>query len=587
VIRSPSSGAGAIIRPGAQRIGVRGEYRAGASRIGGYDGLLGRGGTVYVPPLTSQTSVFAAFSLRQLAPQYAGPLVRLQAADTIQQDFSAGSDGFVSASAIAAFVAAHGAVKVAKWYDQSGHGRDVAQATVANQPTFIANRFAKRPSLQFNGAAGNGLTNASVAWTANDLQLFAVLFYSEGAGANWRGLFSLGVSPEYIGTYINTGSSGTDWTAGDGLAFGNQSTTGVPPRSAVTAPNFGINGYVSQHDLTLSAASVDWVQDGTTKALRTAGTSQVPAHTGIMSISPASAFLGAVSEVIVFNSVYAQRTQLRANQKAAWVSLGVNAIDCWGDSLTAGGQDGTATTYPSVIASKFLPEVRHVANDGVGGQTSSQIITRFQAKTSAWPLGNIFWTGTNGGDGPATILSNVATMTSDVAGANGNYFVLSPLTPVTSPSGSSAYNDVITVSNGFASAYGSKYIDIRSMLVAAYNPANPVDVLNHAADVTPFTMRAKLSGTITPAILATDQSFTTSFVTVLAGSVLQVGTEYINVLTATGNQVVTCTRGYAGTTAASYAAGQAATMTDWLHLGANGYTFVANAIYAQMQAQGW
>lgn len=540
-------------------------------------GLLG--GASGGSPLSNQTNLFVAFSMRQLTPQYTGPLVRIQrSSDNTQQDFAA-VNGWVSVAGVASFIGA-GSGTVAKWYDQSGNGHDVAQGTLANQPSWAPNQYAGRSAAVFNGGA-KALTNASVAWAVNDLQLYAVTnYFPDPNGQAFRGLFTIGAA---IGTYFNS-SAASDWAVGDAYTFGNQSTAGAAPRAIPMVPGFG-TGITAQEDLTLSAASVDWVTNGAANPLRVAVAGQVPAVTAAMNISGLTfGFFGAVYELIVFKAVYANRLSLRANQKANYISAGAGAIDGWGDSLTAGNQDGSGTTYLKVLASLFLPTVKEVSNDGVGGQTSSQIIVRFQAKPSAVNYGNIFWTGTNGGDGPTAILSNVASMTAAVT--SGKYLVLSAMNSVLTPSGNSSYNDVITVNTGYASAYGSKYLDIRSMLVAAYNPGNPVDVIDHANDVQPFTLRAKYAGLLTQSIISTDTTFTTSFTGVLPGMILQINSEYIYVLTNSGSTVTSCTRGYAGSTATNYASSQAVTMTDWIHLGANGYTFVANAIYAKMQALG-
>lgn len=57
-----------------------------------------------------------------------------------------------------------------------------------------------------------------------------------------------------------------------------------------------------------------------------------------------------------------------------------NLVAAWGDSLTAGaGASGAATTYPAVAATLFAPD-RAVSNRGIGGQTSTQIAARMNAR---------------------------------------------------------------------------------------------------------------------------------------------------------------------------------------------------------------
>lgn len=57
-------------------------------------------------------------------------------------------------------------------------------------------------------------------------------------------------------------------------------------------------------------------------------------------------------------------------------SQGISQIIAWGDSLTAGNEDGTGITYPNQLQKLIgLP----VTNLGIGGQTSSQIAVRMNA----------------------------------------------------------------------------------------------------------------------------------------------------------------------------------------------------------------
>lgn len=58
----------------------------------------------------------------------------------------------------------------------------------------------------------------------------------------------------------------------------------------------------------------------------------------------------------------------------------VTDIVAWGDSLTAGaGASSSATRYPAVAGDSFSP-VRDVSNQGIGGQTSTQIAARMGAQ---------------------------------------------------------------------------------------------------------------------------------------------------------------------------------------------------------------
>ena len=62
-------------------------------------------------------------------------------------------------------------------------------------------------------------------------------------------------------------------------------------------------------------------------------------------------------------------------------AAGVSSIVAWGDSLTASaGASSSSTQYPSVASAAFAP-ARSVVNQGVGGQTSTQIAARMGAQS--------------------------------------------------------------------------------------------------------------------------------------------------------------------------------------------------------------
>lgn len=71
-----------------------------------------------------------------------------------------------------------------------------------------------------------------------------------------------------------------------------------------------------------------------------------------------------------------------------------------------------------------------------------------------------------------------------------NYLVLSVLNGLAEPTGNANYNNIATINAGFLAAYGARYIDVRSYLVSLYDPAQPQDVIDHADDIPPTSLRA-------------------------------------------------------------------------------------------------
>lgn len=163
----------------------------------------------------------------------------------------------------------------------------------------------------------------------------------------------------------------------------------------------------------------------------------------------------------------------------------MSTVSCWGDSLT----NGTGgTPYPTAL-SAITGYI--TINNGVGGYTSTQILNLFIAAPTQWPNLTIIWSGRNNYTDTATILANIATMVADLG--HDGYLILSVLNGNYVPYeavGGAGYNLIISLNNQLATIYGSKYLDVRSILVAAYNPSIPQDVTDHTNDIPPSSLRS-------------------------------------------------------------------------------------------------
>jgi hypothetical protein len=80
----------------------------------------------------------AAYSLRKLRSAYIGASIRVRrSSDNTETDIGFTSTGQLDGSALLAFVGGgNGFVTI--WYDQSGNGRNMIQATAANQPQIVS-----------------------------------------------------------------------------------------------------------------------------------------------------------------------------------------------------------------------------------------------------------------------------------------------------------------------------------------------------------------------------------------------------------------------------------------------------------------
>jgi lysophospholipase L1-like esterase len=286
------------------------------------------------------------------------------------------------------------------------------------------------------------------------------------------------------------------------------------------------------------------------------------------------------------------------SKMALWSSVQLNSVvtlpfdgtaTAWGDSLTFGNQDLTAVTYPNILASSYgFRGLRTVTNQGVSGNTSSQILTRFSAASTTWNQLTLIWSGRNNYTAPSQVQSDIAAMVAALT--TNQYIVMSIINmeDATEYAGQANYNTLIALNAALASTYGTRYLDIRSILVAAYNPANPVDVIDHGNDIPPYSLRSNtLNGTIvTATVNPGDTAFTVSVSGLTPDYILLIGTEYIYITGVTGTSVTSCVRGYAGTTPGTYPVTTTWAGTEKIHLGQAGYNVVAAAVKAKLTAIG-
>lgn len=121
-------------------------------------------------PLDLAPGADAAFGTRLLRAAYAGALVRLRRdSDDAEQDFAPTAGLFPSTDAIA--FAGGGGLWVAKWYDQSGNGRDATMADTSRQPLMDLSSPALPKLVWGSGDADTGI------FMASDIAVGAVSFW--------------------------------------------------------------------------------------------------------------------------------------------------------------------------------------------------------------------------------------------------------------------------------------------------------------------------------------------------------------------------------------------------------------------------
>jgi hypothetical protein len=259
------------------------------------------------------------------------------------------------------------------------------------------------------------------------------------------------------------------------------------------------------------------------------------------------------------------------------------SVNCWGDSLTSGNQDGGGNYCSQLGALAGLT----VVNQGVSGNTSAQILTRMQAAPPAAGTLNIIWACTNDTSGP-TCLANIASMVSLVQSQGAYYIVLSPLnsdsTNKRGPFGTS-YLMYPAVAQQEKTLYPDNFIDIHEMLVGAWNSASPGDAGSWGWDLAAESYRTHYTNALAADITTTATCAISFTGTAFAGMTVVVDSEVIFATSISGNTITACARGYMGTTAATHTSGTSAPFVDMTHLsGSVGYPFVAAQVQQWMLA---
>lgn len=164
-------------------------------------------------------------------------------------------------------------------------------------------------------------------------------------------------------------------------------------------------------------------------------------------------------------------------------------IVAWGDSLTQ-GTGGNGDSWP--VWFTRLSDGITVINKGVGGQTSTQIRERMLADRDSHGKFTVIWAGRNNAfDQKGTVQADIAAMVAAVGGSN---FLV-----VGIPNGAKEPKDgpdrwkltlIDTLNARLKETYGERFVDIRPILVAAYDPSQPQDEKDHSHDVVPSSLRS-------------------------------------------------------------------------------------------------
>lgn len=217
----------------------------------------------------------------------------------------------------------------------------------------------------------------------------------------------------------------------------------------VTQNNDGTFGKIEPENIPFPVSELDFAHDFDT----------------VLSQDPASLIVkkrNIVPEYIRFNSANA-------------------VISALGDSMT----DGAGTTnYPTQLTATYGYTV---VNMGVGGETSTQIKTRWLADPLNYAKPVIIWAGRNNFTDGVTVKADIASIVASLT--HTNYLVLGIVNGINQPINSTGWVQITTLNNDLKTIYGTKYVALREYIVSKYDPSLPQDVIDHDNDVPANSLR--------------------------------------------------------------------------------------------------
>ena len=163
--------------------------------------------------------------------------------------------------------------------------------------------------------------------------------------------------------------------------------------------------------------------------------------------------------------------------------LPVNAVNCWGDSLTAGtGSSSPAGGYVTRLRQALTG--RGVLNFGIGGQTSQQIVDRMLADKSMGRRGIIAsWIGRNDvGVSPDLSVTVLAQHQRAVANLDaGAVYLPCTITPsATETTGTPNHTAILAANNAIRASYPGRFIDMYAALATEPDGTIPASLRSDA-----------------------------------------------------------------------------------------------------------
>lgn len=197
---------------------------------------------------------------------------------------------------------------------------------------------------------------------------------------------------------------------------------------------------------------------------------------------------GAISQIAAYNRTLTTDEQFLVEGYLAWkwgmqaslaggnewsvkdprVSPKITNVVCWGNSFTQNAFLSAELRWPAILQ---VNTGRKVSNQGIGGETSTQIATRANADVRFIDRIRVIEAGTNGATAGSNVQDDIASMVAYQP--TEKYIVLGVVRTVNETVGTGGYIGKTATNAALAATYGDRFIDIMELAVELQAPGGP------------------------------------------------------------------------------------------------------------------
>ena len=299
--------------------------------------------SISAPMLDLVSGAQGAYGVFRLRNAYAGFAFQVtRSSDSTTLNIPFGVDGVASWSMVDAFCLGT-SCGVSDWYDQSGNGYDLTQATFSSMPEILGGHSGKLRSISFNGVIDGARTLENTALTVSDVSNSSEFIVGRGlqSGNNLGStMFQLGDPTYKLFAWSDSANNGVKWfCCGSGISL----NVGMPAQDQVFYWNVNA-GTVSVTQNNKTATSGFSVSSAASTGLRIGSTSIISAPTQyeMLAFVVYQSSLSAANQQLATEALY-QATGIQPQMQ--------NVLVLKGDSIMGATTTGATTlTLPMQVA---------------------------------------------------------------------------------------------------------------------------------------------------------------------------------------------------------------------------------------------